>query len=293
VILRLLQGFFVSSEQAGTSTLTMEHSPTRRRAFFVSWINTGTGAGAILSNIAFIPVLALPKQDLLSWGWRIPFLLSCLWVILVLVIRRTLCDSESFIAMKDSGRVERLPLARLFREHRPDLIRVVLCCLMAAPASIVSIYVFGYAVNKIHIPGSELLAVMTVSGVITTATIPLWGLLADRIGRRPVFAGGVILAGILLFPLIGSIGTRNIVLIAIFTFGFQLFLTAGQALQLPIYTEMFPTNVRFSGVAVGTQFGYLMAGFAPTISYAVAKPGANGWIPVWIFGAACCAIAAV
>jgi hypothetical protein len=70
------------------------------------------------------------------------------------------------------------------------------------------------------------------------------------------------------------------------------FLMAGQALQLSIYTEMFPTRLRFSGVAVGTQFGYLLAGFAPTISYAILRPGPTGWIPVAVFGAACCLVAA-
>jgi len=122
--------------------------------------------------------------------------------------------------------------------------------------------------------------------------IPFWALLSDRIGRRPVFIGGVLLAGTMIFPMLHFTSAKNIFLIVVFSYLFTIFLMAGQALQLAIYTEMFETKVRFSGVAVGTQFGYLLAGFAPAISYLILQPGPNGWIPVAVFGAVCCVVAA-
>jgi len=120
-----------------------------------------------------------------------------------------------------------------------------------------------------------------------------WGLLADGVGRGPVFAYGVLIAGPLIFPLFLVVSTGNVVWIAVVQILAYGFLNAGQALQLSMFTEMFPTSVRISGVAVGSQFGFLVAGFAPTICYAIAQPGPVGWIPVAVFTAGVCVVAAI
>ncbi|MCU1475430.1 MAG: Shikimate transporter [Subtercola sp.] len=293
VILRLGQGFFVSGEQAGTSTLTMEHAPSKRRAFFVSWVNVGTGVGTALGQLLFIPILALPTDQLLSWGWRVPFLLSAVWTLIVILVRRTLRDSEAFIEAKKDGQLEKFPLRRLFVEYWPNLIRVVLCCLMAAPGSIVAVFVLFYATNTAHISPSAYLGVSLATGLLSTFSIPFWAILADKIGRRPVFAGGLIIGAGMMFPLFLAVNTGNLLLVGVVALLGNIFIMAGQALQLPMYTEMFPTSIRYSGVAVGTQLGYLLAGFAPTISFAIAGTGLNGWIPVAIFAALCLVIAAI
>ena len=292
VILRLAQGFSAAGEQAGSSTLTMEHAPDHRRSFYTSWTNTGTLLGVVLGQVAFLPVLALPEKDLLAWGWRLPFLVSALGMVVVIFIRRGLRDAEIFVAARDEGVRESLPLRALFRSNWKNLIRVVLCCLMAAPASIASVFGLSYATRIVGINPSILVLSGVVGTTIAMVTIPFWALLSDRIGRRPVFIGGVLIAGVMIFPLLHFTSTRNIPMIVVSQYLFLIFLMAGQALQLAIYTEMFETKVRFSGVAVGTQFGYLLAGFAPAISYGILQPGPNGWIPVAVFGAVCCVVAA-
>jgi MFS family permease len=293
VVLRLAQGFFVSGEQAGTSSLTMEHAPSVRRAFFVSWIQTGVGVGAAVGQLAFIPILALPEPMLLSWGWRIPFLLSAVWTVAVVLIRRSLSDSVAFVAAKQAGRISRFPLIPLVRYHWRNLVRVMIAVLANVPATVVGVYILGYAVNTVHVPASQMLTVSLLVLVAATPLFPVWAALSDRIGRRPVFAGGTVAGGLLLFPLFFVVGSGNIVLIGLMNFLVYAFLNAGAAIALSIYTEMFPTEVRYSGVATGTQFGALAAGFAPAICYAIAGHGRYGWVPVAIFTAGVCLVAAI
>lgn len=293
VILRLLQGFSASGEQAGASSLAMEHAPVKKRALYTSWTNAGTGAGNILGQLAFLPILALPEDQLLSWGWRIPFLISILGTVIVLMIRRTLHDADVFVATQRAGQTERFPVALLLRHHWRNVIRVILMCVMAAPASIVTVFAFSYAVNVVGVERTTMLLITLGVTLVGTITIPFWGVLADRIGRKPVFIGGLLLAIVFAFPFMHFIAQGDVPMIFLFELLLMASLYAGQALQLPIYTEMFETKVRFSGVAVGTQLGYLLAGFAPTISFAILQPGDGGWWPVAAFTAACCAVAAI
>lgn len=293
VILRLLQGFSASGEQAGASSLAMEHAPTKKRALYTSWTNAGTGAGNILGQLAFLPILALPEDQLLSWGWRIPFLVSIVGTVIVILIRRTLHDAEVFVETQQSGKTERFPVALLLRHHWRNLIRVILMCVMAAPASIVTVFAFSYAVNVVGIERTTMLLITLGVTLVGTITIPFWGILADRIGRKPVFIGGLVLAIVFAFPFMHFVSKGDVPMIFLFELLLMTSLYAGQALQLPIYTEMFETKVRFSGVAVGTQIGYLLAGFAPTICFAILQPGELGWWPVAVFSAACCVVAAI
>lgn len=209
------------------------------------------------------------------------------------MIRRTLHDADVFVATQQAGETERFPVAQLLRHHWRNVIRVILMCVMAAPASIVTVFAFSYAVNVVGVERTTMLLITLGVTLVGTITIPFWGVLADRIGRKPVFIGGLLLAIVFAFPFMHFIAQGDVPMIFLFELLLMTSLYAGQALQLPIYTEMFETKVRFSGVAVGTQLGYLLAGFAPTISFAILQPGDWGWWPVAAFSAACCAVAAI
>ena len=287
VVLRLAQGFSAAGEQAGSSTLTTEHAPTGTRGFYTSFTNAGTIVGNFLGHAAFIPVLAMPEQDLLAWGWRLPFLGSAAGMLVVLILRRRLRDADVFALVKAVNR-DPAPLRELFRDNWRNLVRVVLCCLMAAPTSISAVFGLSYATRIVGLDAGLVVALTTISLGVGAVTIPFWALMADRIGRRPVFIGGVLMGGAMLFLKFHFIAERDIPLMVVAQCVVVFFFMACYATQLSICAEMFATRMRFSGVAVGTQFGYLLGGFAPALSYAVLQPGPTGWLPVAIFAALCC-----
>jgi len=292
VVLRLCQGFSASGEQAGANSMTLEHAPPRRRAFFTSFTLSGTQAGLIIATAVFLPVARLPEEQLLSWGWRVPFWLSVVVVAVGYIIRRTLEETPAFKEEQEHKEVARMPLAVLFRDFTPDVIRVVCCALVALVSTIFSVYVLTYAVNTIKLDRATMLWVAICANIVALFAIPFWASLADRVGRRPVFAFGALGSGVLIFPFLWSIGTANVPMI--FLFGILMsgvVYSAANGVWPSFYGEMFNTRVRLSGMAIGTQIGFALGGFGPTIASAIQRDGPNGWLPVAYFTAAACVIA--
>ena len=294
VVLRLLQGLSAAGEQAGANSLTLEHAPEDRRAFFTSFTISGTQAGLILATLAFLPVSALPEEQLLSWGWRIPFFLSAIVVAVGFWVRRTLPETPAFAEEEKARQTAHMPVAELFREQTPDVIRVVLCALVSIISTIFSVFTLSYAVNTVHVPRATMLTVLILANVIALAAIPLWATLADRIGRKKVFIGGAIGSAALIWPYMWAISQADVTLI--FVFGLLLsgvVYSAANGVWPAFYGEMFDTRVRLSGMAIGTQVGFALGGFAPTISAAVLGTGPTGWVPVATFVAVTTLVAAI
>jgi MFS family permease len=294
VILRLCQGFSASGEQAGANSLTLEHAPAHRRAFFTSFTLSGTQAGLILATGVFLPISRLPEEQLLSWGWRVPFWLSVVVVIIGYVIRRTLDETPAFKEEQERHEVAKLPLAVLFQTYKSDVLRVLFAALVSLVSTIFGVYVLSYAVNTIKLDRTTMLWVAILTNVVALIAIPLWAMLADRVGRKPVFIFGALGSGVLIFPFLWAIGEGNIPLI--FTFGILMsgvVYSAANGVWPSFYGEMFTTKVRLSGMAIGTQIGFALAGFGPTIAAAIQGKGPDGWLPVAYFTAGACVIAAI
>jgi MFS family permease len=294
VILRLLQGISASGEQAGANSMTLEHAPVDKRAFFTSFTLSGTQAGLILATLVFIPVSALPEADLLAWGWRIPFFLSAVVVAVGIWVRRTLPETPAFAAEENAHATPKLPIVELFSSHWPDVLRVVFAALVSVVSTIFSVFTLSYAVNTIHIPRATMLTVLVLANVIALGAIPLWAMLADRIGRRPVFVLGALGSAALIWPYMWALSTANLPLI--FALGLLLsgvVYSAANGVWPAFYGEMFSTRVRLSGMAIGTQIGFALGGFAPAISAALMAPGPNGWMPVAAFTTAAAVVSAL
>jgi MFS family permease len=294
VILRLCQGFSASGEQAGANSMTLEHAPAKRRAFFTSFTLSGTQAGLILATAVFLPISKLPEDQLLSWGWRVPFWLSVVVVAVGYVIRRTLEETPAFKEEQEHHDVAKLPVAVLFRDYTADVLRVIFCALVSLVSTIFGVYVLSYAVNTIKLERTTMLWVAILTNVAALIAIPLWAILADRIGRKPVFIFGALGSAVLIFPLLSAIGNANVPLI--FTFGILLsgvVYSAANGVWPSFYGEMFDTRVRLSGMAIGTQIGFALAGFGPTIAAAIQKPGPDGWYPVAFLTAGACILASL
>lgn len=294
VILRLLQGISAAGEQAGANSMTLEHAPANRRAFFTSFTLSGTQAGLILATLVFLPISALPEDQLLSWGWRIPFFLSAVVVAVGFWVRRSLPETPVFKEEERSHKKAEMPVVELFRNQASDVARVIFAALVSVVSTIFSVFTLSYAVNTMHIPKSQMLTVLVLANVIALGAIPVWAILADRIGRRPVFIFGALGSAALIWPYMWAISTLNIPLI--FVFGLLLsgvVYSAANGVWPALYGEMFDTRVRLSGMAIGTQIGFALGGFAPTISAAVIGEGPNGWMPVAVFVTVAAVIAAI
>jgi MFS family permease len=294
VFLRLCQGFSASGEQAGANSMTLEHAPSGRRAFFTSFTLSGTQAGSILATAAFLPVAQLPEDQLLSWGWRIPFLMSALIVIVGLFIRQKLEETPVFLQEQAQHAVPKMPLAILFSHYGTDVFRIVCCALVSTVANVFGVYTLSYAVNTMKIDRSTMLWVAILPNLIALVAIPIFATLADRYGRRPVFIFGCIAPGLLMFPYLWAISDVNVPIIftvAILMFGITY--SASNGVWPAFYAEMFDSRVRLSGTAIGTQIGFAIGGFAPAVAAALQGSGPIGWVPVAALTFVICVVAAI
>jgi MFS family permease len=294
VILRMLQGLSAAGEQAGANSMTLEHAPADRRAFFTSFTLSGTQGGLILATLVFLPIAQLPDAQLLSWGWRLPFFLSAGVVAVGFWVRRTLPETPAFVQEAASHDVAKLPVAVLFRESGPDVVRVIFAALISVVSTIFTVFTLSYAVNTAHVSRSVMLTVLVLANVVALAAIPLLASLSDRIGRKPVFIGGALGCAVLIWPYIWALSSGNVPLI----FGLGLLLSgvvysAPNGVWPALYGEMFETKVRLSGMAIGTQVGFALGGFAPAISAGIMGAGPNGWMPVAAFTSVTAVVAAI
>ncbi|WP_052460712.1 MFS transporter [Microbacterium gorillae] len=294
VLMRLCQGLSVGGELSGASSLTLEHAPQNKRALYTSWAINGIWVGYILATLAFIGVAALPDDQLLSWGWRVPFWLSALILIVGLIIRRTVRDPEAFVEEKESGHVAKLPLAQVFKHQPWDVIRVIFAAFLVVISTTVPVYGLTYATNVVGIPSGHMLWAVIAGYVVALVTQPLAASLSDRIGRKPVLIGGNLFGAAAVWLFFYAVGQANIWLIFV---GMILCISIGFAATNSVYpayfSELFSTRYRVSGMAVGLQLGLVLTGFSPVIIQAISSANGNAWWPAALFTSIACVISAI
>ena len=298
VVLRLLQGLSAAGEQAGANSMSFEHSPDDRRGFFTSWTLSGTQGGQVLAPAVFLPLAAfLPEEQLLSWGWRVPFWISALVVVVGYIIRRTLDETPEFNAEAQHNEVPKAPLAILFRDHWRGVLRVFFAAFIAMVNTTFQVFALNFATSDdygIGISSTTMLWLAIVANIVAIGTIPLWAGLSDRVGRKPVFLFGLAGSAVLVTAFLWSIAQANVPLVVV-----TGILLAGVVYSMSnacwpaTYAEYFPTSVRLSGMAIGTQFGFALAGFTPSIAGALMAGEAGNWYRVALFAIAAVAISAI
>jgi MFS family permease len=286
VLLRLMQGLSAGAETAGASALTMEEAPAGRRGFFASFAMSGISFGIVLASLAFLPVAAMNEADRLAWGWRIPFWLSILVLIVAFMVRRSLEEPEVFEEKHDKGETVKLPFAQMFRTHPALFFQVALMYFQVVTNSFMQSFGLAYAVS-VGVDAATMLWVRILGNVIAIISQPLFARLSDKFGRRTVFITGVLGSGLMIFVYFSVISTGNIPMI----FLASTLITAGTyAASNSVYpawfSELFNVKVRYSGMAIGLQIGILCAGFTPLLGTALVGADKANWGPAaWIVAA--------
>ncbi|GAA1353117.1 MFS transporter [Arthrobacter koreensis] len=294
VLCRLAQGLSAAGEQAGASSMTLEHAPDGRRAFFTSWTLTGTQGGQILAAMVFIPVMALPDDIKYGIGWRIPFWLSAVVVVVTYFIRRTLHETPTFQEAKANNQIAKLPVGVLLKHHWRDVLRVICCAFIAAVSTVYGTLAIKYGTEVGNVDAAITLWLVVAGNIAALFTQPLFGMAADRFGRKPVFIYGALSsAAVMPFYLLSMESGNSLLQFTLSVVVFGCGYAAANAVWPSFYAEMFSAKVRFSGLAIGTQLGFLMAGFAPSIVAALGGLEPGGWVVISWFTAAIAGIAAI
>ncbi|WP_328827438.1 MHS family MFS transporter [Streptomyces sp. NBC_00252] len=290
VLCRVLQGISAAGEQASASSMTLEHAPPDRRGFFTSFTLGGTQGGQLIATLVFLAVAQLPDSQLLSWGWRVPFWASVLVAVAGYLIRRNLQETPAFAEQAATEGVVKLPLVVLLREHWADVLRVIAGALIASVSTIFTVWALAYATSdSVGMSRSSMLWVGALANLVALAAIPLWATLSDRIGRRPVYLIGAVGSAITMFLYLWAISTGSYALTLVLGIvAFGVVYSAANGVWPSFYGEMFSTRVRLSGMAIGTQIGFAVAGFAVTFAAQIAGPDGTDWSSVALFTAALC-----
>ncbi|WP_053913202.1 MFS transporter [Streptomyces sp. SCSIO 75703] len=281
IIARLLQGFSVGGEYGGAVLMTVEHSSDRRRGLFGSLVNTGATAGLVLANASFLLVFQLPDDQMLSWGWRIPFLLSSVLVIIGLVARYSLEESPDFAAAKEQGTVREMPALEVLRNHLGTLLLVAVGIVAAGSAfTMATVFSLTYGKVALGLDNSAMLTALLPATAVILVCLPLFGRLSDRVGVRPVFLAGAASLVVLPFVWFALLDTGDYVLMLL---GFALLFvgySANYAVVPAYFSQVFPPVVRFTGMSIGFTLG-LIAGnaIAPAVSASLLN-ATGGWIAI-------------
>lgn len=305
VVCRIIQGLSASGEQASAISVSLEHSTEHRRAVTASWTLHGTQFGTLLATAVFIPfTLFLSEEALMSWGWRVPFWLSAIVVLTAWLIRRHLEEPPAFQEAKEAkdaaaeagvGTAAPSTLNLLFRYHKAAVLRVAVAAMINTVNVVFTVWSLSFATSVVGLDQSTMLVVPVVANAVALLAIPVSGLLADRVGRRPVFVIGSVGAGLAMSGYLGAIYSGNWVLIfAVGVIMSGLLYSMANAVWPAFYAEMFPTPVRVTGLALGTQIGFAVSGgFGPVLASWLAGSSGDNWLNVGIFVAVVGVLSAV
>jgi MFS transporter, MHS family, shikimate and dehydroshikimate transport protein len=276
VLLRIAQGFGVGGEWGGAVLMAVEHAPPGKRGFYGSWPQIGVPAGLLLSTIVYFPFSRMPEDAFLSWGWRVPFLLSILLVFVGLIIRLRILETPAFERLKETKREARLPIVEVVRRYPKEVLLAMGARLAENGAFyLYTVFILIYAVQHVHMDRNIVLWGIIVAATVELAAIPLYGALSDRIGRRPVYMFGAVMTALTAYPIFWMVdtGTPWLAQLALFL-GLIFGHAAMYAPQGAFFSELFGTSVRYSGASLGVQLSSVLAGgLSPIIAVRLLQLG--------------------
>jgi MFS family permease len=283
VAMRVVQGLGAGAEYGGAVIFLVENAPPKHRGFWGSFAPLGVSVGNLLAAGAFALVTLLPREDLMSWGWRIPFLASFLLIMVGIYVRLRITETPVFTeAVLARGKVERNPAMEALKRH-PRNFFVVLGARLAENGLGYLFPVFGlsYVITTLGVPRSDALSALMLAFVIELFTIVGFATLSDRIGRRPVYLFGALAGIVWAFPFFWLVGTKEWIWIAVAFIGARAVVTAAMfGPQAAYFAELFPPQRRFAGFAFARELGSLLAGGPAPFVAAALVAWSGSWWPV-------------
>jgi MFS transporter, MHS family, shikimate and dehydroshikimate transport protein len=281
VVLRFCQGIGVGGEWGGAVLMAVEHSPEGRRGFYGSWPQMGVPAGLLLANLVFAATSAwLPE----AWGWRVPFLLSIVLVGVGLFIRLRILETPAFRQVQESHTEADMPIVDVVRTY-PKNVLLAMGMRVAENGTfyILTAFVLSYITAELGLEQGTGLTGVIIAATIGLFTIPLFGALSDRVGRRPVYLFGAVFSLLFAFPFFWLLNTEVAPLIWLaIVLGVNLGHDSMYGPQAAYFSELFGTRVRYSGASLGYQLASVFAGgLAPLI--ATALLAASGYTAVAVY----------
>lgn len=285
-VLRLVQGFAVGGEWAGAMLMSMEHSQEEKRGLGASLAVAGAPFGAVMATLVLGLFAALPDEQFLSWGWRIPFLLSVVVVMLGLFLRARVSESPDFEAARARGEVHTgLPVAILFTKYPREVVPGAIAG--AAPLfvqGLLAVFMVPYVVGTGAMSRPSALMWLTLSNFIHVFTIPFFAWLSDRFGRKPVMVAGAVFSAVMVWPMFAMFNSGNTTLIGL------AFLVGNPLIQASMFgpigaflSELFDTGSRYSGVSATYQLGSLIGGgLAPIVATRLSSPETGTDALAWV-----------
>ncbi|UVJ38194.1 MFS transporter [Arthrobacter sp. CJ23] len=272
ITLRVAQGFSAGGEWGGAALMAVEHAPRSKRGLFGAYPQIGVPIGMILATgLLFFLTSSMSKEAFSTWGWRVPFLLSVVLIVVGYLIRRAVGESPVFKEISERKAASKAPLGELFRHNKKEVILAALIFIANNAAGYLLIAFFiSYATKSLKMPAPQILLATTIASFGWLIFTMVGGWLSDKIGRVKTFLLGYALVFAWMIPMFALIDSKDILL-----YGTGLFvLTIGLGLSYgpmsAMYAEMFPAQVRYSGISIGYALGAILGGaFAPLIAQAL------------------------
>ena len=292
--LRFAQGLAIGGQWGGAMLLVTESAPSDQRGYYGAFAQAGAPVGVILANLAFITTSALVSEEsFYAWGWRIPFLASAILIGISMYIQLNLEDTKAFKelqALRESQKdnnskvASRSPILEAIQKY-PKRIALAAGAFLSIQVTfyILIAFLLAYGVASTDITRDDMLAAVLIASAIMVPVQFMFSSYSDRHGRKGVFMAGAILTGLWAFAIFPLVDTGNFWLIVLAITGGLIFVSMMYGPQAAFFTELFSTEVRYSGATLGYQFGAILGGaFAPTIAALLWKDFGIFWVSVYI-----------
>lgn len=273
VTLRFIQGIGLGGEWGGAAVMVLEHAPKNRRGLYGSFVQVGFPLGLVIATLVFGAVSKMPEADILSWGWRIPFLVSAVLIVVGMFIRANVTESPVFERMKARQEIVKNPVWQAIVRHpRSFLVAIGLKISEVSWVYMLTVFIVVYATGTLKLPKSLILDAILIAALVELITIPLFGWLSDVVGRRPLYFVGAIFTIAFAYPLFWLLDLKTpeaviLTVVVAMSMGHGL-MFAPEATYFP---ELFGANVRYSGASFGFQVAAAIGGgFSPVLATALA-----------------------